>query len=148
MPRYKDIDAILKKLLDDLPYKASVKRVLMQAPEADVVPAAIGEWLENEDGCQCSHCGLQQYGEYDAECMPEFCPSCFARMYCKLDGEEYAKVESFRREKEARLAREIFEEIEKFLEVALMNGHIETPILCIGFGTFFELKKKHTGGQR
>ena len=38
MPRYKDIDAILKKMPDDLPYKASVKRVLMQAPEADVVP--------------------------------------------------------------------------------------------------------------
>lgn len=38
MPTYKDIDAILRNLPDDLPYKASVKRVLMQAPEADVVP--------------------------------------------------------------------------------------------------------------
>lgn len=37
MAEYKDIDEILKKLPDDLPYKASVKRVLMQAPEADVV---------------------------------------------------------------------------------------------------------------
>jgi hypothetical protein len=48
----------------------------------------------------------------------------------------------------AEVAREIFEEIEKFLEVALMNGHIETPILCIGFGTFFELKKKYTEEQK
>lgn len=37
MAEYKDIDEILKKLPDDLPYKASVKRVLIQAPAADVV---------------------------------------------------------------------------------------------------------------
>lgn len=38
MARYIDADALLKKLPNDLPYKASVKRVLMQAPEADVAP--------------------------------------------------------------------------------------------------------------
>ena len=38
MARYADIDTILNELPDDLPYKASVKRVLMQAPEANVVP--------------------------------------------------------------------------------------------------------------
>jgi hypothetical protein len=38
MARYIDPDALLSKLPDDLPYKASVKRVLMQAQEADVVP--------------------------------------------------------------------------------------------------------------
>lgn len=38
MPQYKDIDEILKNLPDDLPYKASVKRVLIQAPTADVAP--------------------------------------------------------------------------------------------------------------
>ena len=38
MPQYKDIDAILNSLPDDLPYKASVKRVLIQATTADVVP--------------------------------------------------------------------------------------------------------------
>ena len=37
MPRYIDADAELKRLPDDLPYKGSVKRVLMQAPAADVV---------------------------------------------------------------------------------------------------------------
>lgn len=40
MARYFDADELLKKLPDDLPYKASVKRVLMQAPAADVVPRA------------------------------------------------------------------------------------------------------------
>lgn len=35
--RYIDADALLTKLPNDLPYKASVKRVLIQAPTADVV---------------------------------------------------------------------------------------------------------------
>ena len=38
MARYADIDELLNNLPDDLPYKASVKRVLIQAPTADVVP--------------------------------------------------------------------------------------------------------------
>ena len=50
MPQYKDIDEILKNLPDDLPYKASVKRVLIQAPTADVVPKSeveeLKEWVE------------------------------------------------------------------------------------------------------
>ena len=37
MPRYIDTDELLNRLPDDLPYKASVKRVLIQAPAADVV---------------------------------------------------------------------------------------------------------------
>lgn len=47
MPRYFDADELLKKLPDDLPYKASVKRVLMQAPAADVVPRAEFEALKD-----------------------------------------------------------------------------------------------------
>jgi hypothetical protein len=38
MARYIDADALLNKIPDDLPYKASVKRVLIQAPTADVAP--------------------------------------------------------------------------------------------------------------
>lgn len=37
MKRYAEIYGLLNKLPDDLPYKASVKRVLIQAPAADVV---------------------------------------------------------------------------------------------------------------
>lgn len=33
-----DADALLRALPDDLPYKGSVRRVLMQAPEVDAVP--------------------------------------------------------------------------------------------------------------
>ena len=38
MARYIDADKLLNNLPDDLPYKASVKRVLIQAPTEDVVP--------------------------------------------------------------------------------------------------------------
>ena len=38
MSKYIDADALLNKLPDDLPYKGSVKRVLMQAP-------AVNEWV-------------------------------------------------------------------------------------------------------
>ena len=38
MSEYINRDELLKMLPDDLPYKASVKRVLMQAQTADVVP--------------------------------------------------------------------------------------------------------------
>lgn len=44
MARFVDVDELLKNLPDDLPYKASVKRALIQAPAANVVPS---ERLEN-----------------------------------------------------------------------------------------------------
>ena len=46
MARYIDADELLNNLPDDLPYKASVKRVLIQAPTADVVPKNEVEQLE------------------------------------------------------------------------------------------------------
>lgn len=152
MQRYIDADKFAERLrvspafpnmgMDGHFLRGVVLNMLDNMPTADVVPAAIGEWLENEDGCQCSHCGIQKYGEYDAECMPEFCPSCFARMYCKLDGEEYAKVERFRREKEARLAREIFEEIENiFGKHMLWYRFTEAQ-----YQLYVELKNKYTEG--
>ena len=48
MPRYIDAYALLSRLPDDLPYKASVKRVLMQEPTADVV-----------DVVRCKDCNLR-----------------------------------------------------------------------------------------
>ena len=41
--RYIDADALLNRLPDALPYKASVKRVLIQAPTADVAREIFGE---------------------------------------------------------------------------------------------------------
>ena len=48
MPKYIDIDKTLQSLPDDLPYKASVKRALMQAPEADVAEVKRGKWIRQE----------------------------------------------------------------------------------------------------
>jgi hypothetical protein len=48
MARYIDADALLSRLPNDLPYKASVKRVLMQAPDVDVVPKS--EWISVDEG--------------------------------------------------------------------------------------------------
>ena len=45
--RYIDADKLLNNLPDDLPYKASVKRVLIQAPTEDVVPKSeVEKWKE------------------------------------------------------------------------------------------------------
>ena len=64
MPRYIDADELLKNLPDGLPYKASVKRVLIQAPTANVVPStevnsleltlqgvmwSVDKWLEGDE---------------------------------------------------------------------------------------------------
>lgn len=58
MSKYVDVDDLLNRLPDDLPYKSSVKRVLIQAPTADVVEVRHGYWLRHGyDGAQCSLCG-------------------------------------------------------------------------------------------
>lgn len=155
MQRYIDADKFAERLrvspafpnmgMDGHFLRDVVLNILDNMPTADVVPAAIGEWLENEAGCKCSHCGWQGYGEHDSECMPQFCPGCFARMYSKFDGEEYAKVESFRLEKEARLVREIFAEIERLIELTAFAD-------CWSEGGFkndiAKLKKKYQGEQK
>ena len=51
MPRYIDADALLEKLRNDLPFKASVRRVLMQAPTVDAV-----EVVRCKDCAECDHC--------------------------------------------------------------------------------------------
>ena len=56
MAEYINRKAVLDKLPNDLPYKASVRRVLMQAPTADVVEVeTIKAWLYemaiNNVGC-------------------------------------------------------------------------------------------------
>ena len=96
MSRYIDPDELLKSLPDDLPYKASVKRVLMQAPTADVVEVRHGEWIEKDDGWggvlyTCSACGCD-WTTIDGtpfENNMRYCPECGA----KMDGERKEKWE-------------------------------------------------------
>ena len=81
MSGYIDRDALLKRLPEDLPYKASVKRVLIQAPTADVVEVRHGEWREVNDTYPryvCTVCNhLFNNKNYN------YCPCCGANM----DGE-------------------------------------------------------------
>ena len=78
------------------------------------------------------------------------CENCLYKRNCQYLAKHHHSIidscTAFKSEADLRaeVAMEIFEEIEKYVEVALMNGHIETPILCIGHSTFAELKKKYT----
>jgi hypothetical protein len=56
MSKYVNADELLKRLPDDLPYKASVKRVLMQAPTADVVEVV-----------RCKNCKYCEEAHYEEE---------------------------------------------------------------------------------
>ena len=90
MAEYIDREALLRRLPDDLPYKGSVKRVLMQAPTADVVEVRHGEWIEKDDGwdgvlytcsvCNCDWCTIDGT---PFENNMRYCPECGA----KMDGE-------------------------------------------------------------
>lgn len=93
--RYIDADALLNNLPDDLPYKASVKRVLIQAPTEDVVEVRHGEWKDRYNGkyanptYDCSVCDKEapcriarnELGNpYLKEVLSPYCPNCGAKM--------------------------------------------------------------------
>jgi hypothetical protein len=73
MSRYIDADKLLNRLPDDLTYKASVKRVLIQAPTADVVEVVRCkdcEYYEPHGNgkfglCKCKKCkGIRSENDY------------------------------------------------------------------------------------
>ena len=84
MSRYIDADALLEKLHEDLPYKASVKRVLIQAPTADVVKVRRGAWGFDGVGFTCSECGEYALSvKAKIQVRSQYCPRCGS----KMDGE-------------------------------------------------------------
>lgn len=91
MSRYIDADAVLDRLPDDLPYKGSVRRVLMQAPTADVVEVRHGKWvsyihpvcLSCDLYYKCSVCGECDPWQHTTRGHANYCPHCGA----KMDGE-------------------------------------------------------------
>ena len=101
MARYIDADALLSRLPDDLPYKASVKRVLIQAPTADVAPRAEVEQLKRDlEQCengyrqemhllQCKLASAQRAGE---EAQAD--AGRLAKVYARLI---FAELEEFNR---------------------------------------------------
>ncbi len=74
---------IWKSLPDDLPYKASVKRVLIQAPAADVRPVVRGKWIFDDPlraDFMCSACLERQI------VCSNYCPYCGAYMEQEDEG--------------------------------------------------------------
>ena len=144
MARYADIDTILNELPDDLPYKASVKRVLMQAPEADLVPKSeverlVDKWIGEENLTQDKKTlRLIEALRDEAKRYERY---YFNHEYDKLIAEAKAEV-----------AREIFDEIEDILKIVKIptvnaDGYI-TP-LQVGYwaidpNDYAVLKKKYT----
>ena len=87
--RYIDADKELYNLSDDLPYKASVRRVLMQAPEADVAEVRHGRWEDRPnpqwkayDIRHCSKCGwnIPKNNLRKKDLNWNYCPHCGAKM--------------------------------------------------------------------
>ena len=105
MPKYFDADEILKNLPDDLPYKASVKRVLIQAPTADVVPESEAENLKALFEIQeTAYEGLKKLYRMDTDALVDA-----------------------RRKTEVEVAREIFAEIEAEIKEALESNYRARP---------------------
>lgn len=69
MAKYIDVDKVLQKLPDDLPYKESVKRVLIQAEEADVVEVVRCKDCQHYEADiiagQIGYCNEHQMGMYE-----------------------------------------------------------------------------------
>lgn len=114
MARYIDADELLNKLPDDLPYKASVKRVLIQAQEAEVVPRAE---LDAMRGAANSYKMHYEEAKQEAD-----------RLAVELEAENALR--------EVRIER-IFAEIEKFFTKY-------APYTTISKDDIAELKKKYT----
>lgn len=76
----------------------------------------------------------EQYAEFAKRQLPSYYQACSEEEAINI-GREYGKTE---------VAREIFEEIEKYSELAFKKGYYHTQLLCIGCAVFDGLKKKYT----
>ena len=78
------------RLPDDLPYKASVRRVLAQLPHVDAVPVVHGQWIESPRRNHwfakdvCGNCGFHEKDYRDLSGY-NYCPNCGAKMDVKED---------------------------------------------------------------
>lgn len=138
MARYIDAEELLKRLPDDLPYKASVKRVLMQAPIADVVPRAkvdeITHYLEQKRINDIEKAAKLMYRETKAEVVSEI----FAEIEEMLDMQ--LKIGCKTRD------RAEAEEHPHLYFIASLDGRIYG--MRIVEEHIAELKKKYTEGEK
>ena len=93
--KYIDVDNLLLNLPNE-PYKGVLKRILIQAPAADVMPVRHGRWIVNKEDVEggnylfryrCSECKEQPHFDKDKYkfILSSYCPNCGAKM--EGDGE-------------------------------------------------------------
>ena len=162
MARYIDADELLNNLPDDLPYKASVKRVLIQAPTADVVPKSevdrleltlqgvmwsVDKWLDGEELKQDEVNRAITMREKtlriieDAKSEIERLEKDNKKLTINMNAFGLTAIRQ-KEEKDA-LAREIFEDMQSCLIQRHWNG---LDIVSFEFDAvkYAELKKKYT----
>lgn len=148
MPRYFDGDALLSKMPDDLPYKASVKRVLMQAQEADVAPKSEVEELL----MRLTHAYEKiDIAEDEVERLEQDVTRLEQENETLKDSNEHLAV--LLAESKSEVAIEIIQDIAK--ACAPHNHHLNSLDFEIGYITAMnqvlakleEIKKKYTEGE-
>ena len=83
-----DREELFMNLPNDLPYKASVKRVLIQAPVVEAEPVRHGKWIKTSEFMPiycCSECKERNLFDSNGNnVLSDHCPKCGAKM---MDGE-------------------------------------------------------------
>lgn len=81
MSRYIDADALIAAIPDE-PYKGAVRRLLMQAPTADVAPVVHSKWIwDSGSRYECEACGnTTEVDEITGTPIYNYCPNCGAKM--------------------------------------------------------------------
>ena len=77
--KYVEVNDLLKHLPDE-PYKGAIRRVLHQAPAADVAPVIHARWVNTHSDSEFVQCSLCKYPVYAAWNVTSYCPNCGAKM--------------------------------------------------------------------
>ena len=78
--KYVEVNDLLKHLHDEQ-YKGAIRRVLQQAPAADVAPVIHARWVKRVCKWQCTHCKvLMDIEGTPKENLLNYCPNCGAEM--------------------------------------------------------------------
>lgn len=149
MPRHIDADNFRKTMIkrfgcipcltdysEASRYDIPIDDALNLVPTADVVPKS--EVADLQDALKCEKETNKHLGAEYIALMKE-------NEKLTINMNAYGLAAKRIAEEKADVAREIFEEIEKYSEVAHWNGLLVNPVLCIGVGTLAELKKKYIG---
>ena len=161
--KYIDADELLNNLPDDLPYKASVKRVLIQAQPADVVPKSevdkleytltgvmhsVDKWLDGEELKQDEVNRAITMREKTLRIVEQYkdkledYKDCWYKIHDSYNAD---CLESYNKGRQ-KSAREIFEDMQSCLIQRHWNG---LDIVTFEFDAvkYAELKKKYTESE-